>query len=118
MRSMRGSNVRSGSSAATRRVLAGSLTDTDRVLIFNANRLAKPILVAAEEALMLDTRGPSGRRGRGQYVGIPQDWTHDALVIGSISGSFTTEIPWLAIRGVWLCEDAPPEEVVNAECFS
>lgn len=100
------------------KVRAGTLSDSDRALIFDANRNAESILVAATEAVVLDSRGPSGKRGEGQYVGVPQGWDYDSLTIGSISGSFTTTIPWVAIRGVWLREEAPSEEAVNEECFA
>lgn len=100
------------------KVLAGTLSDADRDLIFGANRDARTILVASTEAVIRDTRGPSGEAGKGQYVGVPQGWDHDTLTIGSISGSFSVTIPWTAIRGVWLRDDAPPEDIIDAEWLS
>lgn len=98
------------------KVRTGSLSDEQRQLIFRANREARSVLIAAISALVLDNLGPSGQRGPGQYVGVPQGWGYESLTIGSPSGSFSTQIRWVDIRGVWMNDEhAPSTEAIAAE---
>lgn len=96
------------------KVAAGKVTDEQREIIARSNREGLIILIASMSGNVIeDSRGQTGERGPEQFVGTVTTYTHDHVFLGG--WSFSTQIPWKDIRGVWLRDDAPRTKVVQDE---
>lgn len=96
------------------RVVAGSVTEEQRAIIIRSNRERLKLVVAATEGNVIrDDVGATGERGPEQFVGHVASYDHDHIYLEG--WSFTTKIPWKAIKGVWPADEAPSAKFVKHE---
>jgi hypothetical protein len=95
------------------KVLAGTLTDEDRAIIFESNRTGRRVLVHAEHYCAVEGHKHDGCGGSDCMVGVVNGWTREAFQLGG--WSFSTNIPWESARIVRWRDEVGDDEPCPVE---
>jgi hypothetical protein len=80
------------------KVLAGTLTDNDRQMIFESNTTGRRVLVHTDHYCPVRGHSHTECGGADCMVGVVLSWNYESFHIGSPSGTFVTNIPWKSAR--------------------